>query len=246
MCLFCWTQRKIFWRMRETEQFWIIVIFSPTMEVNGAPKQPDYKLTSKYLPLCSEQRHSYRFGSTWGWVNDDRIFIFGCTVPLRWRKLLANQALISPKHWVHQRIESRLEIFSWEPQAIPIIRLQTAFPGFQNDIRRSFDCCFQPIISRTRSPPHSNFSVLDGFQYLHSNPGDGAVFNGLLNDVGKQILHHTAGRCINTFIRSVSFIILQKQSAGSWIKNTIRRLIVNFKRWERSQSSHCICFHLLI
>ncbi len=33
--------------------------------------------------LCSaEQRHSYRFGNTWGWVNDDRIFIFGWTIPL--------------------------------------------------------------------------------------------------------------------------------------------------------------------
>ncbi len=39
-------------------------IFFPTIEVNGAPKQPDYKLSSEYLPLCSEQRHSYRFGST--------------------------------------------------------------------------------------------------------------------------------------------------------------------------------------
>ncbi len=53
------------------------------MEVNGAPKQPGYKLSSKYLPLCSaEQRHSYRFGTTWEWVNDDRIFIFGWTIPL--------------------------------------------------------------------------------------------------------------------------------------------------------------------
>ncbi len=60
-----------------------IVFFSPTMEVNGAPKQPDYKLSSKYLPLCSaEQINSYRFGTTWGWVNDDRIFIFGWTIPL--------------------------------------------------------------------------------------------------------------------------------------------------------------------
>ncbi len=58
-------------------------IVFPSMEVNGAPKQPGYKLSSKYLPLCSEQTHSYRFGSTWGWVNDDRIFIFGWTVPLR-------------------------------------------------------------------------------------------------------------------------------------------------------------------
>ncbi len=88
MSLFCWTQRKIFWRMWETEQFWGTIDFHSnffsTMEVNGAPKQPDYKLSSKYLPLCSaEQRHSYRFGTTWGWVNDDRIFIFGWTIPLR-------------------------------------------------------------------------------------------------------------------------------------------------------------------
>ncbi len=59
-------------------------IFSPNMEVNGAPKQPDYKLSSEYLSLCSaEQINSYGFGTTWGWVNDDRIFIFGWTVPLR-------------------------------------------------------------------------------------------------------------------------------------------------------------------
>ncbi len=87
MSLFCWTQRKIFWRMWETEQFWGTIdfhsIFFPTMEVNGAPKQPGYKLSSKYLPLCSaEQRHSFRFGTTWGWVNDDSIFIFGWTIPL--------------------------------------------------------------------------------------------------------------------------------------------------------------------
>ncbi len=34
------------------------------------------------LPLCSEQTHSYRFGAIWGWVNDARILILGCTVPL--------------------------------------------------------------------------------------------------------------------------------------------------------------------
>ncbi len=42
-----------------------IVFFLPTMEVNGAPKQPGYKLSSKYILLCSaEQRHLYRFGTT--------------------------------------------------------------------------------------------------------------------------------------------------------------------------------------
>ncbi len=91
MSLFCWTQRKIFWRMWETEQFWGTIDFHsilfPTMEVNCSPKQPGYKLSSEYLPLCSaEQRNSYRFGTTWGWVNDDRIFIFGWTVPLNVKK----------------------------------------------------------------------------------------------------------------------------------------------------------------
>ncbi len=69
------------------QQFWGTIdfhsIFFPTMEDNGAPKQPGYKLSSEYLPLCSaEQRHSYRFRTTWEWVNDDRIFIFGWTIPL--------------------------------------------------------------------------------------------------------------------------------------------------------------------
>ncbi len=32
----------------------------------------------KYLNLCSEdERRSYGFGTTWGWVINDRIFIFG-------------------------------------------------------------------------------------------------------------------------------------------------------------------------
>jgi len=56
-------------RMWETEQFWGTIDFHsilfPTMEVNGAPKQPGYILSSKYIPLCSaKQRNSYRFGNT--------------------------------------------------------------------------------------------------------------------------------------------------------------------------------------
>ncbi len=62
------------------------------------PKQPDYTLSSEYLPLCSEQTHSYRSGDTWGWVNDDRIFIFGWTVPLneRW-----GERSIQTEGWRH-------------------------------------------------------------------------------------------------------------------------------------------------
>jgi len=41
------------------------------------------KHSSKYLPLSSaEQINTLRFGTTWGWVNTDRIFIFGWTNPL--------------------------------------------------------------------------------------------------------------------------------------------------------------------
>ncbi len=83
MCLFCRTQRKIFWRMWETEQLWGTIDFHSTcVSYYGAPKQPDYKLSSEYLPLRSEQPHSYRFWTTWGWVNDERIYIFGWTVSL--------------------------------------------------------------------------------------------------------------------------------------------------------------------
>ncbi len=49
MSLFCRTQRKIFWIIWETEQFWGTIDFHSIF-------------------LCSaEQRHSYRFGTTWGW-----------------------------------------------------------------------------------------------------------------------------------------------------------------------------------
>ncbi len=100
MSLFYWTQRKICWRMWETEQFWGTIdlhsIFFPTMEVNGAPKQVTNFL-SKYLPLCSaKQRNSYRFGTTWVWVNYDRIFIFGWTIPLNlvWKMVWAKACLV--------------------------------------------------------------------------------------------------------------------------------------------------------
>ncbi len=31
-----------------------------------------------------QERHSYKFGVTWGWVNDDRIVIFGWTIHLKY------------------------------------------------------------------------------------------------------------------------------------------------------------------
>ncbi len=87
MSLLCWTQRKIFWRKFVIRLFWGTIDLHSrkrnTMEVNGAPELLCFPHSSEYLPLCSaEQRHSYRFETTWGWVNDDRIFIFGWTTPL--------------------------------------------------------------------------------------------------------------------------------------------------------------------
>ncbi len=75
MSFFCWTQRKIFWRKFVTRLFWGTVDFHSrkknTMEVNGAPELLRLPHSSEYLPFCSaEQRHSNRFGTTWGWVND--------------------------------------------------------------------------------------------------------------------------------------------------------------------------------
>ncbi len=41
------------------------------------------RFDQKYLNLCSEdERRSYGFGTTWGWVINDRIFIFRWTIPL--------------------------------------------------------------------------------------------------------------------------------------------------------------------
>jgi len=40
-----------------------------TMEVNGQQKLFGWENSSKYLLLCStEQRNSYKFRTTWGWV----------------------------------------------------------------------------------------------------------------------------------------------------------------------------------
>ncbi len=42
-----------------------IVHYRSPEEINGAPKQPGNKFSSKYIPLCSaKQRHSYRFYTT--------------------------------------------------------------------------------------------------------------------------------------------------------------------------------------
>jgi len=61
------------------------------MEVNGAKQLSGSNRSSTYLPLCSaEERTSHRFATTLGWVNDDRIVIFGWSIPLRWAQWWLN------------------------------------------------------------------------------------------------------------------------------------------------------------
>ncbi len=52
----------------------------PLLSMEG---QRALRFNQKYLNLCSEDEwRSYGFATTWGWVINDRIFIFGWTNPL--------------------------------------------------------------------------------------------------------------------------------------------------------------------
>ncbi len=64
MSLFCWTQRKIFWRMWETEQFW------GTIDFHSIPPPPTSPKTAWLRTFF--KRNSYGFGTTWvskWWLN---------------------------------------------------------------------------------------------------------------------------------------------------------------------------------
>ncbi len=49
------------------------IVWKKTLEVNGYRQLFGYQ---------HHERRSYRFGTRWGWVINDRIFIFGWTIPL--------------------------------------------------------------------------------------------------------------------------------------------------------------------
>ncbi len=72
----------------------------PTVEVNGDQKQNIF--------FCVQhKRNFYRFGTTWGWVNDDNILIWGWTVSLSYLWMLSEYSkykkccflLYEPKHY---------------------------------------------------------------------------------------------------------------------------------------------------
>ncbi len=69
-----------FWRMLVTKQLTVATdfhsIFPHTMEVNGYRQLFGYQHSSKYLILCSAaEKDSYRFATTWGWVNDVHFWV---------------------------------------------------------------------------------------------------------------------------------------------------------------------------
>ncbi len=62
-----------------------------------------YKHSSKRLLLCSvEDRNASRFGMAWGWVNDNRILIFGWTIPLR--PLCSISPLYRLSSWIEDHV----------------------------------------------------------------------------------------------------------------------------------------------
>ncbi len=55
-------------------------ILSSLMEVNGYQQMFGYRHSSKtFFCVQLKERNSYRFGTTWGRVNDDRVW----TIPLK-------------------------------------------------------------------------------------------------------------------------------------------------------------------
>ncbi len=62
--------------------FWTLIVVITLLSM-GRSKSSQNSSIIKYLNLCSEdERRSYGFGTTRGWVINDRIFIFGWTIPL--------------------------------------------------------------------------------------------------------------------------------------------------------------------
>ncbi len=114
------------------------------------------RIHQKYLNLCSEdERRSYRFRTTWGWVINDRIFIFGWTIPLR---------LITLKHLSWNLI---IHLFINSPNHL-VLGMLFCLLGFSGDLMMICDpdfCCGQPI----RLKRLSSQSILSIRQCVNGN-----------------------------------------------------------------------------
>jgi len=62
------------------------------------------------ISLCSaEEKNSYRVATTWGWVSDDRIFIFGWSIPLK----LCNRYKFAYAHIHFALAERAIQMLFW-------------------------------------------------------------------------------------------------------------------------------------
>jgi len=83
-----------------------------TMEVNGVHQLFGFLTFFKMFSYVFSRRKNYRFETTWGWVNDDRIFILKWTIPLIQWLLDTFGCSVLREVW------SRLNTYSLDGQAL--------------------------------------------------------------------------------------------------------------------------------
>ncbi len=96
--------------------FWALNVVVPLLSMQG---QKALGLHQKYLNLCSEdEQSSYRCETTWGWVINDMIFIFGWTIPLKciFPILLYSKYLIYLIRPVKINVVKNIQYMLWQNQ----------------------------------------------------------------------------------------------------------------------------------
>ncbi len=95
------------------------------------------RFNQKCLNLCSNnERKSYGFGTTWGWVIKDRIFIFGWTNPLNFTSHSAEADSSSRQKGSGQQPIFRVGVCL----AIPNIIMVPGLEEVQQALNRAVDC----------------------------------------------------------------------------------------------------------
>ncbi len=73
-------------------RFCALIVLIPLLSMGGSESSQN---ASKYLHLCSEdERRSYRFETTWGWVINDKMYI------LEWSNPFSPSVVLSVKRWI--------------------------------------------------------------------------------------------------------------------------------------------------
>ncbi len=82
--------------------FWALKMIVALLSMEG---QKALGFHQKYLNLCSEdERRSYGFGTTWGWIINDRFFIFRWTIALN-VSLVINVVFLKNRKWTQKSTE---------------------------------------------------------------------------------------------------------------------------------------------